>query len=298
MQVTQSGRPPESVKPPGIQRGQKQSVLRRGYHDRMTATSYVYVFVAAALVSFLSTFSVKRLAEWIGCIDHPGERKLHTVATPRLGGLSIVLGFALPLLSLMLQEKGAMLVQKNVSYLFAVLLAGSVIIALGVYDDLFGANAVKKFTVQIFAAVALIGFGFRFEQISPAGVNLHLGFWLGSTLTLIWVVGVINAVNFIDGMDGLATIVTFTIAAAFCTLSYFRGDMFSLVIMVALGGSLLGFFPWNRPPAKIFMGDTGSLFIGLLLPPSRSPRAPSLPRRWSSRGRFWRSLCRSSIRCS
>jgi UDP-GlcNAc:undecaprenyl-phosphate GlcNAc-1-phosphate transferase len=97
--------------------------------------------------------------------------------------------------------------------------------------------------------------------------------------SVLWIVGVINAVNFIDGIDSLATVVSFTVAAAFIVIAVYRLDIFSVVIMTALAGSLLGFYPWNKPPARIFMGDSGSLFIGLLLAacsiarPSKSPTA-------------------------
>jgi len=96
---------------------------------------------------------------------------------------------------------------------------------------------------------------------------------------VIWIVGVMNAMNFIDGIDSLATVVSITIAVAFAVVAVIRFDVFSLVIMTALGGSLIGFYRWNKPPAKIFMGDTGSLFIGLILAacsiarPSKAPTA-------------------------
>ncbi|MEO8035863.1 MAG: MraY family glycosyltransferase, partial [Acidobacteriota bacterium] len=125
-------------------------------------------------------------------------------------------------------------------------------------------DAPKKFVVQTLAAIILVVFGFHFTTLSIAGMNFNLG-WFGLVLSVIWVVGVVNAVNFIDGMDSLATVVSMTIAVAFAAIAIIRGDIFSLVIMTSLLGSLLGFFPWNRPPAKIFMGDSGSLFIGLLL---------------------------------
>ncbi len=235
------------------------------------------IFIAAALVAWLSTFVVRRFAIRIGCIDEPNERKIHAVGTPRLGGLAIVLGFATPLLAIPLDERAAELVSKNFNYLFAVLLSGSLMIMLGVYDDLFGSNAYKKFTVQILAAAILIGFGFRFEFVSLPFVGVvQLGL-LGYVVTLLWIVGVINAMNFIDGMDGLAAVVGITIAMTFAIIAMIRGDVFTLVIMVALGGSLAGFLPWNRRPASIFMGDSGSLFIGLLLAASSIARNSKSP---------------------
>jgi UDP-GlcNAc:undecaprenyl-phosphate GlcNAc-1-phosphate transferase len=225
----------------------------------------VLLFVASALTSFVSTGIVKVAAERIGAVDRPDtDRKTHMTDTPRIGGLAIIFGFGFPLLLVAGNSHAAGLVSKNLSYLFAVLASGSLIIGLGVYDDLLGTDAPKKFIVQTAAAIILVAFGFHFTSISLGGFTLDLGF-PGIVLSVIWVVGVINAVNFIDGMDSLATVVAITIAISFAVIAVIRVDVFSLVIMTALAGSLIGFFPWNKPPAKIFMGDSGSLFIGLLL---------------------------------
>ncbi len=238
----------------------------------------ILLLISSALTSYVATAIVRRGASHIGLVDVPDDRKMHDVATPRLGGLAIIFGFGFPLLLLAANERAAELVTKNLSYLFGVLASGSLIVGLGVYDDLIGANAPKKFAVQGAAALVLVAFGFRFDEISLLGMNFHLGI-LGSVASMLWIVGVINAVNFIDGMDSLATVVSITTAAAFTAIGFLREDYFSLVIMVALMGSLIGFYPWNKPPAKIFMGDTGSMFIGLLLAagsiakPSKSPTA-------------------------
>jgi UDP-GlcNAc:undecaprenyl-phosphate GlcNAc-1-phosphate transferase len=232
----------------------------------------------SAVTSYLATAIVQRAAQHIGLVDLPGDRKIHETATPRLGGVAIIFGFGFPLLLLAANAKAASLVSKNMTYLFAVLASGSLIIGLGVYDDLIGTNAPKKFAVQFAAAIILVSFGFHFDFISIAGRQINLGL-LGTIASVVWIVGVMNAMNFIDGMDSLATVVSITIAAAFTVIGVLRDDVFSLVTMVALTGSLIGFYPWNRPPAKIFMGDTGALFIGLLLAassiarPSKSPTA-------------------------
>lgn len=222
------------------------------------------LFAGSVATSYLSTGIVKRVAERTGLVDRPNERKIRGSVTPRVGGLAIIFGFGFPLLLLGWSEHAAELVSKNISYLMAVLASGSLIIALGIYDDLVGANAPKKFTVQTSAAIILVGFGFQFHFVSFGGRTIQLGLF-GSLVTILWVVGVINAMNFIDGIDSLATVVSITVALSFVFIALIRRDAFSLVIMTALAGSLLGFLPWNRPPAKIFMGDTGSLFIGLLL---------------------------------
>jgi len=237
------------------------------------------LFVLSAVTSFIATVLVKHVAEQIGAVDHPDtERRVHVSATPRLGGLAIIFGFGFPLLLLAANERAAPLVSKNIAYLCAVLAAGSLIVGLGVYDDLIGANAQKKFAVQIAAAIILVSFGFHFDFVSIAGSTIYFGV-LGRVASVIWIVGVINALNFIDGIDSLATVVAITIAVAFDAIAILRYDVFSLVIMTALAGSLIGFYRWNKPPAKIFMGDTGSMFIGLLLAavsiakPSKSPAA-------------------------
>ncbi|HYM61673.1 MAG TPA: MraY family glycosyltransferase [Thermoanaerobaculia bacterium] len=238
----------------------------------------VFIFVMSGLTSFFSTRFVKRLAERLGAIDRPDDRKFHREDTPRLGGLAIIAGFAFPLTLIPISKHAAQLVSKNLAYLFAVLAAGCLMIALGVYDDLVGSNATKKFSVQGAAALILVAFGFSFRSISVGGWVLDLGV-LGVAASIVWIVGVINAFNFIDGIDSLATVVALTIAVAFMIIAVLRHDIFSLVIMTALAGSLAGFYPWNKPPAKIFMGDTGSLFIGLLLAacsiarPAKSPVA-------------------------
>jgi len=236
----------------------------------------ILLFVSSALTAYVATAVVRKAASHIGLVDVPDDRKRHEVATPRLGGLAIIFGFGFPLLLFAANPRAATLVTKNLPYLFGVLASGSLIVGLGVYDDLIGANAPKKFAMQGAAALILVAFGFRFSEISIAGMNFNLGI-LGGVASLFWIVGIINAMNFIDGIDSLATVVSITTAAAFTVISVIRSDYFSLVIMVALMGSLIGFYPWNKPPAKIFMGDTGSMFIGLLLAassivkPSKSP---------------------------
>ncbi len=245
---------------------------------RSDSVSFVLLFVSSVLTSFFATGIVRRASQKIGLVDQPDERKIHHVATPRLGGLAIIFGFGFPLLLMAGAEEAAHLVTKNLAYLFAVLASGALIVGLGVYDDLIGANAPKKFAVQIAAAAILVFFGFKFDFISLAGRVFDLGI-LGELASVLWIVGVINAMNLIDGIDSLATVVGITIALALALIAILRQDVFSLVIMIALLGSLVGFYPWNRPPAKIFMGDSGSLFIGLLLAacsiarPSKSPTA-------------------------
>jgi len=237
----------------------------------------ILLFLCSAVTAFGGTYVVRKAAVRAGLLDRPDdERRIHETETPRLGGLAIIFGFGFPLLLLAGNSHAAALVSKNIAYLCALLAAGSLIVGLGVYDDIVGADAPRKFAVQAASAVILVAFGFRFDKISLAGLSIDLGV-VGWIVSIFWIVGVINAFNFIDGMDSLATVVGITITLAFGAIALIRADVFSLVVMAALGGSLIGFYPWNKPPAKIFMGDTGSMFIGLLLAalsiarPSKSP---------------------------
>jgi UDP-GlcNAc:undecaprenyl-phosphate GlcNAc-1-phosphate transferase len=243
-----------------------------------TWVALAVLFVLSAVTSYMATAIVKHAAETIGVVDHPGTRRIHLESTPRLGGLAIIFGFGFPLLLLAGNRHAASLVSKNIEYLCAVLAAGALIVGLGVYDDILGTDAPRKFTVQTAAAIILVAFGFHFDFVSVAGTVINLGL-LARVVSVVWIVGVINAMNFIDGMDSLCTVVAITIAVGFLVIAVIRVDVFSLVIMTALCGSLAGFYRWNKPPAKIFMGDTGSMFIGLLLAagsivrPSKSPTA-------------------------
>src|SRR5215213_2879158 len=223
----------------------------------LLTAALLLLFACSALTSFVTTGIVRKAAEQAGLLDRPdSQRKHHSGDTPRIGGLAIIFGFGFPLLLLAGNPHAAELVSKNLTYLFAMLASGSLIVGLGVYDDVVGANAPKKFLVQTAAAIILVTFGYHFSFISVAGAVIELGI-IGLVASVVWIVGVINAVNFIDGIDSLATVVSITVAVSFGVIAILRQDLFSLVIMTALAGSLIGFFPWNRPPAKIFMGDSG-----------------------------------------
>ena len=243
-----------------------------------TFVPLVLLFISSLATAYVVTGIVKRTSEHVGFVDVPNDRKQHSDATPRLGGLAIIFGFGFPLLMLAANRQGSEVITENLSYLFGLLAAGSLIVGLGVYDDVVGADAPKKFLIQTGAAVVLVLFGFRFDLVSIAGHVFHLGVF-GIVASIVWIVGVINAMNFIDGMDSLATVVALTTAVSFMIIGILRQDPIALVVMTALAGSLAGFYPWNKPPAKIFMGDTGSMFIGLLLAaasiaqPTKSPTA-------------------------
>src|SRR5205085_4437272 len=169
-----------------------------------TSIALAVLFILRAVTAYFATMIVKHAAEAVGVVDLPDHRRIPLERTPRLGGLAIIFGFGFPLLLLAGNRHAASLVSKNIGYLCAVLAAGSLIVGLGVYDDVLGADAPRKFTIQAAAAIILVAFGFRFDFVSVGGAVITFGV-LSSVVSVIWIVGVINAVNFIDGMDSLAT---------------------------------------------------------------------------------------------
>lgn len=224
-------------------------------------------FVLACLVSGLLTPVVRRFALRRRLFDdHVSSRKIHGRPIPRLGGIAIASGFYAPLLALLFEASGVGgIFYANSRRAFAFLLGGVAICGLGLYDDIRGAGAGKKFLAQFAIAGALYYSGFKIDVLSlPFLGTVALG-PLNLMFTLLWIVGVINAMNLIDGLDGLAAGVgLFGVATTF-VMAASRGDVIMMLFMASLGGSLLGFLVYNFNPASIFMGDTGSMFIGFVL---------------------------------
>ncbi len=229
----------------------------------MTASSYYSLFAAfamAAVLAFLLTPPVKDLAGRIGAIDVPKDmRRMHKHPIPRLGGLAIFLSFLFTTL----------LFCPMTAALRGTLLGAVVIVVMGVVDDVVALPAKPKFVVQILAALIPISCGVRVDVVTNFNIfssrpYMSLGIF-SIPLTLLWIVGMTNAVNFIDGLDGLAvgvsSIGTFSILVIAVLVS--EGDI--ALLAAILCGACLGFFPYNRNPAKIFMGDTGATFLGYIL---------------------------------
>jgi UDP-GlcNAc:undecaprenyl-phosphate GlcNAc-1-phosphate transferase len=229
--------------------------------------TYVATFVLSLLGAAALTPAVRQLARSIGAIDRArSSRRIHTGLIPRLGGVAIVIAFYLPVCGLLLFDNLIAQAFKADRGLVLGLLAGGLAITLlGVYDDLRGANAWKKFGVQFLVAGFMYFVGFRIQIVStPFGGELSLG-WLGLPLTLLWIVGVVNAMNLIDGLDGLAGGVAFFAVLTAFAVSFQRGETLLIVFTAALAGAILGFLFYNFNPATIFMGDTGSMFLGFVL---------------------------------
>jgi UDP-GlcNAc:undecaprenyl-phosphate GlcNAc-1-phosphate transferase len=198
--------------------------------------------------------------------DQVLARKIHGRPVPRLGGLAIAAGFYVPLLALLFQASSVgTIFYANMRMSLAFLLGGLVICGLGLIDDLRGAGAGKKFLVQFAVAGALFATGNRIEHLNLPFVGSFALGALSLPFTLLWVVGVINALNLIDGLDGLAAGVAFFGVATTFAIAFLRQDPLMMLFMAALGGAVVGFLAYNFNPASIFMGDTGSMFLGYVL---------------------------------
>lgn len=208
------------------------------------------------ITAFFITPLVEILADSVGAVDHPAERKVHAKPIPRLGGVAIYLGFLLASVLFLGIDRELM----------GILLGATFILALGVIDDMKDLSPKVKFLGQLGAAVILILFGVQIEFVgNPFGKGLlYLGGW-GVFLTLFWVVGLTNTINFIDGLDGLAAGVSTIALATLCFVAHQTGQLETAMISIALAGSALGFLKHNFHPARIFMGDSGSMFLGFML---------------------------------
>ena len=184
---------------------------------------------------------------------------MHDHPIPRMGGLAIFFGFMLSvLLFVPLTEQ-----------LRGMLLGGVIIVILGIFDDIYALPAKPKFLVQIAAALVAVWAGNKIEFLSNPNIfssepYWELG-WLSIPISVLWIVGITNAVNLIDGLDGLAVGVSSIAAITMLAVALLTGNMPIAITMAALAGACIGFMPYNLNPAKIFMGDTGSTFLGYML---------------------------------
>jgi UDP-GlcNAc:undecaprenyl-phosphate GlcNAc-1-phosphate transferase len=229
--------------------------------------SIAIAFVTALVVTAALTPLVRHFALAAGAVDEPTARRVHTRRVPRLGGVAIVVGFMAPLLTLVLLRTGFARVELSQHYkLLAGLLLGSVVIALlGFVDDVSGVGAKRKLLVQSIAACIAYAGGLRIGSLSlPFVGEVTLG-WLSLPATVLWIAAVSNALNLIDGLDGLAAGVAFFACVTNFVVAYLSHNLMICLFSAALAGAILGFLIYNFNPATIFMGDSGSLFLGYVL---------------------------------
>ena len=216
--------------------------------------------VVALVVALVSTPVVKNLAIRVKAVDVPKDgRRMHDHPIPRMGGLAIFLGFLLSVL----------LFLELTPQMRGMLLGAVIIVVLGIFDDIYSLPTMFKFVVQIVAALVAVLSGNVIEAVSnpnvfSADLYWELG-WLSIPVTVIWIVAITNAVNLIDGLDGLACGVSTISSMTLLVIALVVSEADVAILMAALAGGCLGFLPYNMNPAKIFMGDTGSTFLGYIL---------------------------------
>jgi UDP-GlcNAc:undecaprenyl-phosphate/decaprenyl-phosphate GlcNAc-1-phosphate transferase len=234
--------------------------------------AYLLVFGVAAVVTFVATPVVRRVALALGWIDRPSDRKVHPKPTPTAGGLAIFAGMAAAI-AISRVVPALQDIHEASSDQDAALAAALVILAVGLIDDVKGLSPIGKLAGQILAAGLLVLLGVQLLYFYfPGQGTLFLSQDLAVPLTVLWIVGMVNAVNLIDGLDGLAAGMVAIAAIAFfvymqheipsTTLS---GASTGALLSAIVAGAAIGFLPWNLHPARIFMGDTGAMLLGLLM---------------------------------
>lgn len=216
---------------------------------------WLYVFLFSVSLAAAMTPVVRRIALRLDILDVPGGRKIHEKATPLLGGVAIIVAFNAALLANMILEQ----------QMIILLWGGLVVAAVSLYDDVRGLSARIKLLVQLLVVAVMIVFGICLNLFP---FNTLWGYVLNVVFTVIWIIGITNSMNFIDGMDGLASGVAAIIALFMGIVAYQTDQPFMGWIAIAMVGSCLGFLPFNfglRRPAAIYLGDTGSTFIGFIL---------------------------------
>jgi len=222
---------------------------------------YIVGFVSALTIALIATPLIKKLALAVGAVSIPNHRSVHTKPMPLMGGLAIFVSFLVVYLAVALSVG-----HYDLKVMIGLLVGGGIIVLVGAYDDRHNISPKLKLLGQVAAASVVTSCGLYVNYVQlPFGDAINVYPWVGVVITILWIVGVSNAVNLIDGLDGLAggvcAIGTFTIMVLAIVTSNWSVALLSAVLL----GSIVGFLFFNFHPASIFMGDTGSLFLGFSL---------------------------------
>lgn len=217
----------------------------------------IYIMLVVCFIaSILLTPLVKKLAFKVGAMDKPEKRKVHHKIMPRMGGLAIYISFII----------GALVINPDKAYHYPILIGSVIIVLTGMLDDIYNLSAKIKFVAQTIAAVIVVVWGgVQVEFINlPFGGQLEFGY-LDIPITILWIVGITNAINLIDGLDGLASGVSCIALFTITGMAMIMGNGYVIAISSIVLASTLGFLLFNFYPAKIFLGDTGALFLGYII---------------------------------
>lgn len=228
--------------------------------------TYFGVYFLATIVGLLLTPLAIRFGRALKILDLPGLRKVHNTPVPRLGGVVIAAAMMTTILCVLILDNNIGLAfRQRQPQILALLAAAVFMLTVGLVDDIRGLPAKVKFAAQVIAATAVCFAGIKITSFSLTDwLVLDLG-WLSWPITILWIVAITNAVNLIDGLDGLAAGVGVVVSAVIFAFSIYSGQLLMAVTTLALMGGLTGFLFFNVNPAKIFMGDCGSYFLGFVL---------------------------------
>jgi len=229
--------------------------------------SYILLFLAAALCTAIGTPLYILMARRLGWVDHPGGRKDHARATPTMGGLVVFLSvYCGAIIALQLDNRVGEMLRGRSYYIYGLLACTACMILLGIIDDRHAIRPQVKLLVQSVVAVAAVSLDFRVKAITlPFMESMVLPVPLSVVVSLLWIIGITNAINLTDGLDGLAAGISFMAAGVNAVVAIWLGNYYMAVMMILLAGALLGFLRWNFHPARVFLGDTGSLGLGMYL---------------------------------
>ena len=226
----------------------------------------MFTYLCSTLLALVITPIVIYIARALKIYDNPDVRKVHASAIPRIGGLAIFLSaIGLVIAALFLDNNIGEAFRRAQTQIVALLAAGTFIFIVGLIDDLRGMRVRHKLLAQIVAATAICLAGVRIDLLGVANlITVNLG-WLSFPVTIFWIVAITNAVNLIDGLDGLAAGISAVVCAVIAIFAFDIGQPLLVMLMLALLGSLSGFLFYNFNPARIFMGDCGSMFLGFIM---------------------------------
>lgn len=238
-------------------------------------TELLIAFIAALVLAMLAIPVLSALARRIGLVDHPdAQRKLHRQAIPLVGGVAIALSTIVTMAVLFplhdwwapnwtWWELDLKVTDRDRMQLIGLLCGSLVLLMVGVLDDRFGIRGRQKLLGQIVACSILIVCGFQFEFIEMYGYKFEFGSF-APLVSYLWLLGAINSVNLLDGADGFAGTIGALMGLAFCVMSAATGNIVDAVITAAFTGAIIGFLRFNFPPARVYLGDAGSMLIGFL----------------------------------
>ena len=230
-------------------------------------------FILAFIVSFMLTPYTIKIADKIGAVDIPKDkRRMHTRKMPKFGGPAVIGGFLISMIYLIIimSIEGSLDLFTELEYgkkLLGVLLGIGIIAITGILDDIKTLKPWQQLLGQVLAATIVVSFGTRIEHLNiPFLYRIGLSEVFSTIVTILWIVGVTNAINLIDGLDGLSSGISLISCISLLIIFLMNGSpMIATVIVTAMSGALVGFLPYNFSPAKTFIGDTGSNFLGFML---------------------------------